>query len=213
MKILNKAKKATITIVLTMFLASLFFVFTSPQTVFGKSSDSGTKSFDDIIQLYGLRDAVNIPPEIKPLQFSSPKDLESFLISMQRSKNSAPHFVLRETAKKDSNFSPMTTSYGIVTKNCSVSVALGTYFNTWGDIRVATSGSFRWIDSVVSTYTGLTGVTLGFDLTNPYSYSYNKTASSVSIKGGGIVNAYILIDGFIKIYSSPVSCSFTYSVY
>lgn len=112
----------------------------------------------------------------------------------------------------NTGISPLSVSYTVVTRSCSVNVSLAK-FNTWGDIRVGYDGSFRWIDSVLNTRTGLTGVTTGFTLSNAYSYSYGQTATSVSVAGGGVVNAYLLVNGSILLYSQPVSCSFTYRLY
>lgn len=107
---------------------------------------------------------------------------------------------------------PLSTTYVVVTRSCSVNVSLAK-FKTWADIRVGYSGSFRWIDRVLNTRTGLTGITTGFTLSNEYSYPYNQTATSVSVKGGGIVNAYLVIEGGFLLFSQPVSCSFTYRLY
>ena len=50
-------------------------------------------------------------------------------------------------------------------------------------------------------------------LSNEYSYPYNQSQSSVSVKGGAIYNIYLVIEGHIKLSSGPVSCSFTYKTY
>ena len=140
-----------------------------------------------------------------------PDKLKIFLAKIKSQTQNQIHTTYVE---KDilSPVSPTAVTYTVVTRSCSVSVSFAK-FNTWGDIRVGYSGSYRWIDRVLNTRTGLTGVTTGFTLVNDYSYPYNQTASAVSIKGGGVVNVYLVIEGGVLVYSQPVSCSFTYRVY
>lgn len=67
---------------------------------------------------------------------------------------------------------------------------------------------------MLNTRTGLTGVTTIVNLSNDWSYSYNQTATSVSVRGGGIVNVYYSTPwGAIYLWSQATECSFTYSVY
>ncbi len=166
--------------------------------------------WDDVVKQYGLKSVDVIPSGVTPVAFTSPKQLEAFLAKLSRQSQVSPHINYLE--REDSSLLPMTTTYAVVTRRCSVNVSLAK-FNTWADIRVGYSGSFRWIDRVLNTRTGLTGVTTGFTLTNDYSYAYNQTATSISVKGGGIVNAYLIVNGGIRLFSTPVSCSFTYRVY
>lgn len=167
-------------------------------------------SWDDVVKRYGLKSVDVVPAGVTPMAFTSPAHLDAFLSNLKRQSQVSPHVNYFE--REDLNLLPMSVTYAVVTRSCSVTVGLAK-FNTWADIRVGHSGSFRWINSVLNTRTGLTGVTLGFTLTNDYSYAYNQTATSVSVKGGGIVNAYLVIEGGILLFSTPVSCSFTYSVY
>lgn len=168
-------------------------------------------SWDDVVKRYGLKPVDVVPAGVTPMAFASPTQLDAFLSKLSHQSRISHHINYFE--REDLSLPlPMAVTYAVVTRSCSVNVSLAK-FNTWADIRVGYSGSFRWIDSVLNTRTGLTGITTGFTLTNDYSYAYNQTATSVSVKGGGIVNAYLVIEGGILIFSTPVSCSFTYRVY
>ena len=69
-------------------------------------------------------------------------------------------------------------------------------FNTWADIKIGNSGSFHWISSVLNTRVGLTGWTMTGGLSNEYSYAYNQTSSSVSVKGGANLDVYLLVEAY-----------------
>lgn len=168
-------------------------------------------SWDDVVKRYGLKPVNVVPAGVTPMAFTSPTQLDAFLSNLSHQSRTSHHINYFE--REDLKLSlPMAVTYAVVTRSCSVGLTLAK-FNTWADILVGYSGSFRWINSVLNTRTGLTGVTMGLTLTNDYSYAYNQTVTSVSVKGGGIVNFYLVIEGGILIYSTPVSCSFTYRVY
>jgi len=166
-----------------------------------------------LIEFYKLKPVTSIPDGVTPIQFDTPGELQSFLAQMTAQSQSQVHAIYTEKGiLPNAKISPLAVTYAVVTRSCSVNVSLAK-FNTWGDIRVGYDGSFRWINSVLNTRTGLTGLTTGFTLSNDYSYAYNQTATSVSVKGGGIVNAYLIIEGALTLFSQPVSCSFTYRLY
>ena len=169
-------------------------------------------TFQDLITEYNLRAVDKVPTGVVPLKFSSPAELQEFLRGVGRQQYVA-HTTIVENGWPNTP-APKSSGYFVVTRSCSVNLGyVLAKFHTWADIRVGYYDSYHWIDSVLNTRTGLTGVTTGVTLTNTYSYAYNQSASSVSVKGGGIVNIYLLIDGGIRLYSVPVSCSFTYRVY
>jgi hypothetical protein len=166
-----------------------------------------------LIDLYELKTVDVIPEGVTPLRFNTPGELQSFLSKMSNQARTPIHSTYVEKGiLPNAPMSPLSTTYAVVTRSCSVNVSLSK-FNTWADIRVGYTGSFRWIDRVLNTRTGLTGVTTGISLSNEYSYAYNQTASSVSVKGGGVLNVYLLVNGMVRLFSTPVSCSFTYRVY
>ncbi len=199
------------TLLVVLLIVSITFVPLQSVSAQGKTPPQPT--FQDLINLYELKPVSVIPDGVTPLRFETPGELQSFLSRMSNQTRMPVHstYVEKEILP-NAPILPLSTTYAVVTRSCSVNVSLAK-FNTWADIRVGYSGSFRWIDSVLNTRTGLTGVTTGFSLSNEYSYPYNQTATSVSVKGGGIVNAYLVIDGGIRLFSQPVSCSFTYRVY
>lgn len=201
-----KLKTLLIWLIVLMLLVQTYGIVSAQGT-----TPPSPVSWDDVVKQYGLKPVDVVPSGVTPMTFRSPTQLEAFLAKLSRQSQVSPHINYLE--QEDLSLPlPMTTTYAVVTRSCSVNVSLAK-FNTWADIRVGYSGSFRWIDSVLNTRTGLTGITIGFTLTNDYSYAYNQTATSVSVKGGGIVNAYLLVNGGIQLFSTPVSCSFTYRVY
>ena len=164
---------------------------------------------------FGLVEVTIIPEGITPLVFDSVEELENFLVESEKAAKPSQHTTYIEYNPKKPQPGVKSVSYTVVTRSCSSIIAVGTKFNTWADIRVGFSGSSyytTWIDSVLNTRVGLTGLTMGKDLSNEYSYSYNQTTQSVSVVGGGIFNMYMVVEGGIRVYSRPVSCSFTYSV-
>ncbi|MCG8347756.1 MAG: hypothetical protein MI924_08255 [Chloroflexales bacterium] len=177
----------------------------------------GKRGYDEIIAKYGLKIAMGTPQGVSPIKVNSPEELEAVLQQFSI-KQLDTHTDIIESPEQPpvpdaTTMAENATTYGTVTRSCSASTGTAT-FNTWADIRVGYSGSFRWIDSVLNTRTGLTGITYGLSMSDSYSYSYNQSSSSVSVKGDAIINAYILLNtGMTTVYSTSVSCSFTYSVY
>lgn len=195
-----------------LFIALIIALVLAPmQSASAQGANPPTPaSYQDIIKLYGLKVADTIPAGVTPLRFNSPKELESFLSTISLQAKTPTNVTYIEKAPL--GYSTLATTYAVVTRSCSKTLSFAK-FNTWADIRVGVNGSFRWIDSVLNTRTGLTGVTVALTLDNAYSYAYNQTSSSVSVQGGGIVNAWLLVGGVIRLYSTPVSCSFTYRLY
>lgn len=194
----------------------LFFLTIGKISTVNAQDNTPSRELTRLSKKFGLVDinANEVPKGVVPLEFDSTQELEEFLTSLEKDKISTTHKEYHHGMNRsDVPLIPTSTSYVTVTKNCSNAVAIGTYFNTWADILVGTSGSFTWISSVLHTRVGLTGVTLGMDLSNEYSYTYNQSQSSVSVNGGAILNSYLVIEGVVKMYSRPVSCSFTYRTY
>lgn len=206
------------TCVWNIFIAILLMlsILGASKPQIGKAqSDSPSKELIELSKKYGLIDVDFVPEGIKPISFTKIDELEKFLSAIHSETSISSHVVLRE--KPQFNIlaiQPNSTSYSVVTRSCSTNVGYGiAKFNTWADIKVGYSGSFRWIVSVLSTRVGLTGWTMTGGLSNEYSYAYNQTSSSVSVKGGAMLDVYLFVEGLIKLYSVPVSCSFTYSLY
>jgi len=198
---------------LIILLMASIITFAPLQSVSAQGTTPPQPTFQDLIDLYELKTVDVIPDGLTPLRFETPGELQGFLSRIRNQAQTPVHYVYVEKGiLSNTPILPLSTTYAVITRSCSVNVSLAK-FNTWADIRVRYSGSFRWIDKVLNTRTGLTGITTGFSLSNEYSYPYNQTATSVSVKGGGIVNVYLLIKGGILLYSQPVSCSFTYRVY
>jgi len=168
-------------------------------------------TFQDLITEYNLTVVDKAPNGVLPLKFKTPTELQDFLLRVSRQP--VAHTTIVENVRRNVP-TPKSSGYFVVTRSCSVNIGyILAKFHTWADIRVGYYDSYHWIDQVLNTRTGLTGLTTGVTLTNAYSYAYNQSASSVSIKGGGTLNFYLIIGGVIRLYSVPVSCSFTYSVY
>lgn len=159
--------------------------------------ESPSAAYDEIAQRYNLRQVSRVPSGITPIEVNSPAEFEAYL-KRWKTSNYAVHTIYRPSSQ-DVGFLQMimeghtattaNVATHIVTRSCSVPFTPAT-FNVWADIEVKSTGSFRWISSVLNTRTGLTGVTTIVNLSNDWSYSYNQTATSVSVRGGGIVNAY-----------------------
>lgn len=177
-------------------------------------AQGGKKTYQEVIEKYDLKRVTEVPSGVTPLRVSNPDELENLIRDQLMVDEPDVHVDISEPASNKSSETPeaVAASYGTVTRSCSVQMNAA-YFNTYGAIQVGYEGSFRWVENVQSTWTNLTGVTIGLTLNNANSYSYNKTSTSVSVAGSGVVNAYIIVEGGPVVWSQPVSCSFTYSVY
>ncbi len=152
---------------------------------------------DDVVKQYSLKKVDQLPDGVVPIRIESQEELEQ---------------MLGGTGQTRGGITTMGTTYGTVSRSCSTSAGMATW-NVWADIKVGSSGSFRWIESVLNTRQGLTGTTFGLASRNEYSYVVSQSANSVTIKGGAIVDAYLLINtGMTVLWSAPVECSFTYSI-
>lgn len=199
---------------ITIILLLFFLTFGKILTV-NAQDDTPSRESTRLSKKFGLVDidANEVPKGVVPIEFDSNQELEEFLTNLEKNSQSTTHKEFYGINRSDFPLIQTTTSYVVVTRSCSTWAQVGANFNTWADILVGTSGSFNWISSVLSTRVGLTGMTLGLGLSNEYSYAYNQSQSSVSIRGGAILNVYIVIEGGIKMYSTPISCSFTYRTY
>ncbi|KAB8143122.1 hypothetical protein F8S13_12875 [Chloroflexia bacterium SDU3-3] len=178
----------------------------------GAYAEGGEGSYQEVIDSYGMQVVQAAPPGITPLRVHSPAQLAALAKGLARGARGS-HTRYAEPATRKPGGTVAATSYGLVTRSCAANAGAAT-FSTTADINVGYSGSFRWIEAVTNLRTGLSGFTLGLSMTDAYSYSYNQTASAVSVAGGANVHAYILLDtGATTVYTTPVSCSFTYSLY
>jgi len=171
--------------------------------------------YQELFERYGIVAAEEIPNGITPLVVNSPAQLEKLIASFRNGKRvdvsdqACTEQVIDEGVLSSQVLNGV--SYYIVRRECTQNTGFST-FHTWADIRIGVYGSsYAWIDSV-HEWVGLTGCTIGQDLTNTYHYHYT-TATTADITGGGIVDVYLLINGGIKILSLPVECSIHYSLY
>lgn len=168
-------------------------------------------TIEELTSKYSLTHVDTIPTGIEPIVFTSVAKADAYLSSLNKGETTISESTVWNTYNEYSILSE--TVYGTVTRSCSKKFSVAAYFNTWADIGVAQNGSFRWITGVLNTRTGLTGVTTGMELHDNWSYYYNLTSTSVSVKGGGILDYYLNIGGKWVFYSQPVECGFNYSVY
>ncbi|NOK61979.1 MAG: hypothetical protein GFH27_549289n327 [Chloroflexi bacterium AL-W] len=194
MRIINK--------VFGLFIATMVFVATGISV---SAQSSVSQEYMELYEKYDLISVSEVPDGIVPIVIESPEQLQKLLQNIGVQNN----VIERQPFLPDI---PTTDAQTIVQRQCTANAGLAT-FNTWADIVVdfVPGSSFRAINSA-NAWVGLTGVTLGFDLTSTYTNVYNRT-SSIEIVGGGIIDVYLVIDGGIKIYSNPISCTINYALY
>lgn len=108
-------------------------------------------AYEGLVRRYGLRVTDTIPAGITPLEFGSPQQLEAFLSELSRQTQRTTHITYFERGPlPNAQVSSTSVSDGVVTRSCSVNVGMAK-FKTWADIRVGSSGSFRWMDRVLNT--------------------------------------------------------------
>jgi hypothetical protein len=141
---------------LSTILLALILTLISSQIVFAQGPlPPERESFQKVIQEYGLTSVPDneVPPDVIPLQFDDPENLELFLTNLNSATAEIQNFDFIESATSPALYSPDTarsTYYVVVTRKCSTSLGYGiAKFNTWADIKVGVSGSFRWISSVL----------------------------------------------------------------
>ncbi len=171
--------------------------------------------YQHLFEHYGIVTVERAPEGIAPIVIKSPAQLRKLIKELRSSKrvDVSDRMCIDRVVNEGvlSGRAANGVSYYSVRRECTQNTGAST-FHTWADIHIGVYGSsYAWIDSV-NEWVGLTGITLGQDLTNTYHYHY-VTATTADITGGGTVNVYLLIDGVIRVYSQPVECSIHYSLY
>lgn len=118
--------------------------FISVSGVYAQSEGGGDKQkYDGVIAKYDLKEASNIPQGVTPIQVNTPEELEALLQQFSAEESNTHINIVEQPMRPSDDSVTMSTTYGTVTRSCSANAGAAT-FNTWGDIRVGYSGSFRW---------------------------------------------------------------------
>ncbi len=204
--------------ILMVTLVLTFIITSSTSTLAAQSSEKEREKYNQVMEEYGLKMVEEIPDGVTPIEVSSPEELDALFRKIEddlRNSTSTVSEAIEDTPLEQPE--TRATAYTTVNRNCSVALGglTNPYFNTYGTIRVGTvDSSWRWIDSA-SASVGLSGVTTGVSLSDPWTQAdINSNQTSVYISGGGTLNYYVLTPiGPVTFSSEPISCSLTYSVY
>lgn len=168
------------------------------------------QQYEKVNQEYGLKSVLIIPEGIEPIKVNSPEELENYIIKLQKQ----PTITTVQDEKSEQPSGDPTragNTYNTIRRSCSVSAGAPTVYVT-ADIRVGLNGSARWIDSA-SSRVSWSGVTFGLGISGQWSNTY-PTSTKVDVRGGATIDIYLISEiGGIVLYSTPLECSFTYSVY
>lgn len=164
--------------------------------------------FASASELYTLRDVDSVPAGVTPLVVSA-EDLDSLLEELSR-----PLTSVTTTAIVDqTNFLNNEYTMNFSAESChSIGgwcyIVQGRARATFGD----PSNPPRFL-SCTAVNDGLTGYTVGFTMqSSGIGCDMNFNNTSVELWGQGIVDWYLVVEGVLKLYSTPVSASTTRTV-
>lgn len=167
-----------------------------------------------IAQQNGLTSVSSVPAGMQPLKVGSTQEFQAVINRLnQASQPLTVNYQLPRTLALPRYSTLGVPAFSTLTRECTRPYTPATFY-TQADIRVGVDGSFRWIDKVQNTRTGLSGIVATATLSNAYSYVRSQTTTRVEITGGGTVSAYIQTPwGQIYLWSEPTSCTINFSVY
>lgn len=151
-------------------------------------------TYQDIFVKYGIQPSESIPDGVVPFNVESPAELVLLMEML--------------TTPADLNADP-TAPDAFQSKYCVAT--------NWGTGQMRVNADFETVNHRVtrlySVRTSLSGITLGFSLTSPWGYfTSGVPLTYVTWRGGGTLNAHILVSGLPVIYSQPYSCAGRYNV-
>jgi hypothetical protein len=162
-----------------------------------------------LVDRYGLRVVEAAPRGVTPLRMSSLEELGRFL--QDRTVSSATVYqrcTLAPIAVESPSATLTSTAIDTIPLHAYYvcNVVWGTRFNLWATLYRASSGSFHWLDAVRNVRVGLTGLHPFIDLTDTWTDAYiHPDQQGVTISGGGILEYYLYIKGWIVYYSEEAS--------
>ena len=214
---MSKSKFVSVFVLLALLLSAGpgAVVADEPPPEADPRSQGPQEQYQELFERYGIVEAKEIPPEITPLRVNSPEELENLIATFLNGKRVDVSDRFCVDSLVDEGVLPAGVAldgvqYITVRRECTQNMGTATFYTT-ADIRIGVyNSSYRWIDSV-NEWVGLRGVTMGLDLVQEYHYHY-ITATTADITGGGVVDHYLLVNGMIKVWSTPVECSIHYSL-
>ncbi len=177
----------------------------------GCSAASTERTMDDDLRAVMERHALHIvgtaPQGITPLEVESVHDLRRLVAS--RANRSMATGTARDSLLVSSEL-PQRAATSVDTVEVHASYICNplwrTRFNLWATIYRASSGSFHWIDSVGGVRVGLSGFRPFMDLTDTWTDVYiHPSGQRVTLSGGGMIDYYLYIKGWLVYYSEPAS--------
>ena len=166
----------------------------------------------------GLGVVEEAPAGVVPLEFGSLGELRNFLRGMGQGG-----ILLTEELRLgqplagnvESTSASISTTIDIRSLHYSYicNTLWRTRFNLWADVYVAVSGSFHWIDEVRNVRVGLSGLHPFMRLVDTYEDVYlYPDQQKVRIEGGGTLEYYLILGGFLVYYSDPAYMIVYYSI-
>lgn len=162
------------------------------------------KTYEDLFEEYGLKDAEIIPDGVTPIVINSPQELEALLSSFNTS--SIDGIVSIESNSRSVVTRTVTVSYptsGIVPYDGAANVNLRVAYDLYS------SGSFTGIQAIRYSQWTLTGNTTGLELENSIT-DHTLTNGIIDVIGTTTVNLYVVISGLIKYKSADLTAGYKY---
>lgn len=200
--------------ILSLFVSALFVFSTLvPISVFAEENTANIDTSVLELKTISLED---VPSHITPIVIETQKEFDNFADDIESvSLVEDESYVSEENENIPMLQRASDGSYYTVTEKTTKSLAGGeTRLNLYAKIKLFQKNSFRQIEDVTSTWTSLTGVTMGWDWTEKNtSIEDIKKGQSVKITVDGTVDYYLMINGVVKVGSSDDSISLTYRCY
>ena len=164
-------------------------------------------------EYYRLHTAVTVPDGIQPVPIESAPELHKAIAEIRH--------VAGHTSRSQQGGQLLTANLAIsppgtvcyhTHRQLLISHVCPTYFHLWADVWVETAGQWQEIEYVYE-WVGISGCTLIFGISD--EWSYHRIAwdcHSVYVRGGATLDYYFLIKGIIKVFSEPISTSYTFSL-
>lgn len=200
-------------IIAPLLVLSLTVVGVNVTTKSAAAKTNSKVTYQQLESKYGLKDVKSLPKGVQPIVINSPEELDKTLSSLQQVQPKAA--VVKNTNKQPgllANLSSNPYATDIVISD-SKNLDYITTYRVYANISISGFSGVRIIDRVNSISADVNGYTVGYEITNTVtSSSISFDQKSVTINAASTFNGYLFLNGLLKLYSRPISHSFTYNV-
>ena len=163
-------------------------------SVYAGQTEPETKQAAEICAEFGVVDVDSIPAGITPIKISSTGQLKHFLHGIRTNSGPRPTRTSDVLLTEGESCESLIETYVLTHASNCINPLVRTYFNLWGEIWIAGSGSF-WQITDAYEWVGLTGPTYYVSLSNTWHHTYISSDRTIAtIRGGGILDLYFVFE-------------------